>query len=140
MTRASLPSKDAWRPTNPNEVRSFLGLVNYCTRFFPNLATEAEPLRKLTRQDHEWEWSDLQETAFNKLKTTLTSDCVMSHYDPKVPTELTVDASPVGLGAILTQIGADGVSRPVAYGSRTLSDVERRHSQTERGSECCLGL
>ena len=124
--------KDARRPTNPNEVRSFLGLVNYCARFFPNLATEAEPLRKLTRQDCEWEWSDLQETAFNKLKTTLTSDCVMSHYDPKALTELTVDARPVGLGAILTQIGPDGVSRPVAYASRTLSDVERRYSQTER--------
>ena len=66
------------------------------------------------------------------MKSTLTSDCVMSHYDSNAPTELTVDASPVGLGAILTQIGPDGVSRPVAYASRTLSDVERRYSQTER--------
>ena len=31
--------KNARCPTNPNEVRSFLGLVNYCARFFPNLAT-----------------------------------------------------------------------------------------------------
>ncbi|CAB4030060.1 uncharacterized protein K02A2.6-like [Paramuricea clavata] len=33
----------------------------------------------------------------------LTSDCVVAHYDPAAPTQLRVDASPVGLGAILTQ-------------------------------------
>ena len=124
--------KNARCPTNPNEVRSFLGLVNYCARFFPNLATEAEPLRQLTRKGTEWEWTEKQEQAFQKLKHTLTSDCVMSHYDPTAPTELRVDASPVGLGAILTQTGPDGASRPIAYASRTLSDVERRYSQTER--------
>ena len=124
--------KNARCPTNPNEVRSFFGLVNYCARFFPNLATEAELLRQLTRKGTEWEWTEKQEQAFQKLKHTLTSDCVMSHYDPTAPTELRVDASPVGLGAILTQTGPDGASRPIAYASRTLSDVERRYSQTER--------
>ena len=61
----------------------------------------------------------------------LISDCVMAHYDPAAPTQLRVDASPVGLGAILTQT-QQGVVRPVAYASRTLTPVERRYSQTER--------
>ena len=61
----------------------------------------------------------------------LTSDCVMAHYDPAAPTQLRVDASPVGLGVILTQTQL-GVVRPVAYASRTLTAVERRYSQTER--------
>ncbi|KAK3752963.1 hypothetical protein QZH41_005120, partial [Actinostola sp. cb2023] len=55
----------------------------------------------------------------------------MAHYDPAAETHLRVDASPVGLGAILLQC-QDGVSRPVAYASRTLTDVERRYSQTEK--------
>ncbi len=55
----------------------------------------------------------------------------MAHYDPDMQTELRVDASPVGLGAILMQ--SDGhETRPVAYASRTLTDVERRYSQTEK--------
>jgi hypothetical protein len=44
---------------------------------------------------------------------------------------LRVDASPVGLGAILTQT-QQGVVRPIAYASRTFTPVERRYSQTER--------
>ena len=55
----------------------------------------------------------------------------MAHFDPSAPTQLRVDASPFGLGAILTQTHGDE-TRPVAYASRTLTAVERRYSQTER--------
>ena len=41
-------------PTNATEVRSFLGLVKYCGRFIPNLATTFEPLTRLTRQSCKW--------------------------------------------------------------------------------------
>ena len=61
----------------------------------------------------------------------LTSDCVMCHFDPSVETQLKVDASPFGLGAVMLQGSGDDI-HPVAYASRTLTDVERRYSQTER--------
>ena len=55
----------------------------------------------------------------------------MAHYDENKDTQLRVGASPVGLGAILMQ--HDGTAlRPVVYASHTLTDVERRYSQTER--------
>ena len=58
----------------------------------------------------------------------------LAFFDKNRKTELRVDASPVGLGAILCQIDIqdDGTSRPVAYLSRSLSNVERRNSQIER--------
>ena len=58
----------------------------------------------------------------------LTNNCVMAHYDPAVPTQLQVDANPVGLGAILTQT-QQGVVRPVAYASRTPTIMECRYSK-----------
>lgn len=46
---------------------------------------------------------------------------------------LIVDASPVGLGAVLTQHShGDPHPRPVLYASRSLTPTEERYSQTER--------
>ena len=41
------------------------------------------------------------------------------------------DAIPVGLGAVLVQEQRDGLV-PVCYASRSLTDCERRYSQTEK--------
>ena len=118
-------------PKNTHEVRSFLGLITYVGRFIPNLATVAEPLRQLTRNNTKFEWGTSQREAFESLKSAISSQQVMAHFNPAANTVLTVDASPFGLGALLAQETGKGL-QPVAYASRTLSSVERRYSQTER--------
>ena len=55
----------------------------------------------------------------------------LAFFDPNSPTTVVADASPHGLGAVLLQC-QDGVEKVIAYGSRSLTDVERRYSQTER--------
>ena len=71
--------------------------------------------------------------AFDELKPRITSDTVMACHNPAAETELTVDASPVGLKAVLTQKSPtpndiDEV-RIVTYASRALTDVEKSCSQ-----------
>ncbi|CAC5396188.1 unnamed protein product [Mytilus coruscus] len=61
-----------------------------------------------------------------------TTSEVRSFLDFNAETYVIVDASPVGLGAILSQKQSDGNFRPVTFASRTLTDVEQRYSQTER--------
>ena len=51
----------------------------------------------------------------------------MAYFDPSKSTEIIVDASPVGLGAIFTQ-----ERKIVSYASHALTDVEQRYSQTDR--------
>ena len=83
--------------------------------FFLNFATLAEPLQQLTRSDSECVWGEIQQDAFDRFQVALTSDCaVLAHYDQSGDTELKVDASPVGLGAILLP-RSSGTVRPVAY-------------------------
>ena len=56
---------------------------------------------------------------------------LLDHYNPVEPMVLEVDASPYGLGAVLSH-RVDEVEKPIAYASRTLNSAERNYSQTER--------
>jgi len=114
-------------PTNVTEVRSFLGMTAYCSRFTNDYASITEPLRRLTRKDFQWNWDTCQQEAFDRLKKELSGDTVITYFDPNRNTEVITDASPVGLSGILSQDG-----KVVAYASRALTHTESRYSQTER--------
>lgn len=124
-------------PKTVEELQSFLGLVNYVNKWIPNLATKCEPLKELLRlklgkkSSVESYWKRKQNEAFNLLKKALTNIKTLGYYDVMDRTQVIADASPVGLGAVLVQANEDG-SRIIAYGNRTLSDCERRYSQTEK--------
>lgn len=90
-------------PKDISEIRSFLATTNYVGRFIPNYSTATEPLRRLTKQNCKLEWNKEQQEAFDKFKEELVADRVMVYFDPRKETMLIVDASPVGLAAILTQ-------------------------------------
>ena len=120
-------------PTSASEVRSLLGITNYCFRFIPDYATKTEPLRKLTRQAQPWKWTRRHDSPVNELKDAQVKAPVTAYFDPVKDTELSVDASPVGLAAILSQKGQEtGTSHIVTYASRSLTETEQRYSQTER--------
>ena len=122
---------EAREPESVSEVRSFLGLVNYSGRFIPDLATLSEPLRRLTKKDVEFQWGPEQAAAFQKLKNELARAEILGYYDKDAETHVITDASPVGLGAVLAQ-KQQGEFRVIMYASRSLTEVERRYSQTER--------
>ena len=85
-------------PQNVSELRSFLGMTHYVSRFIPSYSTITAPLRKLTKAGVVWEWTESQQKAFETLKRDLTSDLVVAYFDPRKESTLMVDASPVGLG------------------------------------------
>ena len=122
---------EAVQPTTPTEVRSFLGMVGFSARFIPNFSTLAEPLRAISRQGVPFVWGNEQEESFKELKRQLASAPVLAYFDKDAHTRVIADASPVGLGAVLVQ-EKNGESRAVCYASRSLSQVERRYSQTEK--------
>ena len=107
-------------PKNVNEIRSFLGMAQYVARFIPDFASRTEPLRRLTRNDVQWKWTQQEQETFD-IKEALTSTQVMAYFNPAKQTEVLVDASPVGVGAILAQEG-----KIIAYASRTLTDIHRQ--------------
>ena len=130
--------EEAKRPTNSSEVKSFLGMVNFSERYIPNLATKTEPLRKLTKKNAKFEWTNKEENCFNDLKKSLTNEPVLGHFKLNAEkTQLICDASNAGLCGILVQI-QDGNKKVISYASRSLTDVEKKYSTTEKEALACV--
>ena len=66
------------------------------------------------------------------MKNSLVQNSTLAYYDSEASTKVVADASPVSLGAVLLQSKVKGDWRPVSYASRSLSNTERRYSQTEK--------
>ena len=65
-------------PTNVYELRSYLGMVTYCGRFINDLATVIAPLRKLTKKDVKFEWTESQQQSFDTLQAILSEKITLS--------------------------------------------------------------
>ena len=108
-------------PTNVSQLNYFLGMLNYYGKFLLSLSTCLAPLYSLLQKNTKWMWHQEQEKAFQKAKDLLTAAPVLTHYDTDKPLILTCDASPWGVGAVLSQLLEDGCEHPVAYASRSLA-------------------
>ena len=115
------------RPEDKAAVRRFLGVANYLSRFVPKLADLAEPLRKIIRQEHDFNWTRSCENAFQDMKKAFSKSATLKYFDNKQPVKLQCDASSTGLGAVLLQC-----EQPVAYASRALTKTECNYCHIEK--------
>ena len=109
-------------------------MAGYSSPFIPHYSEKTARLRDLL-VEKENRWTDEHQKAFEELKEYLSSETTLAYFVPGRETELVVDGSQDGIGAILSQ--KDPVVkkfRPVAYTSRACTEVEKRYSQIER--EC----
>ena len=125
-------------PTNLKELRKLLGAAGFYRKFVQRFSDIVKPLNELVRGESEFAWSDQRQQAFDKLKTALTSAAVLAHFDLRLPTQVTTDASAVAIGAVHSQTQTDGSERPVAYASWTFTTAERAYSVSERESLACI--
>ena len=119
--------QEAPAPTNPSELKSFLGMLNFYGKFMPKLSSTLEPLHQLVRKNVCWKWGTEQQEAFEKAKNLLQSSDVLVHYDPEKELVVSCDASPYGVGAVLAlaHVMEGGSERPFV--------MPHEHSQQQRG-------
>ena len=118
-------------PTNPQDVRRFLGLAGYYRQFVERYAEIAAPLTELTSSSYQWRWRhDVEQLAFEGLKKALCSPPVLAFADPSKPYELYTDSSEFAQGATLLQDQGRGL-QPIAYYSHKLNKAERNYGAGE---------
>ena len=112
---------------NQKQPQSFLGLVNYLQPFLSDIAARTTFLREQVSQ---WDWTPSTDSAFQQLKQWICKALLkttLTYYDRTQPLTLHTDVSEYGLGAALLQN-----DKPIAFASKTLTDVETRYANIER--------
>ncbi len=115
-------------PTSVKEVQHFIGFANFYRKFVQNFSSVAAPLTALIKSSStKFAWNSEAEIAFLELKRCFRSAPVLSIPDPELPFIVEVDASDVGIGAVLSHRGKNDRLQPCAFLSYRLSPTERNY-------------
>lgn len=94
-------------------IKRLLGLVGFYRRFVQGFSFIAAPLAKLSRKCVPFVWTRQSEASFQELKRRLTTSPILTLPLGSGRFIVYIDASNVGLGCVLIQVG-----KVIAYGSR----------------------
>ena len=135
ITMDSVKVKGLWdwpTPTTVKEVQSFLGFGNFYRKFINKFSELLAPLNGLLKKDTPFLWTSECQTSFDTLKQQFTAEPILMMPDQSQPFQIEVDASKYASGAVLTQMDSNGDRHPVAYFSKTFSDMERNYKIYDR--------
>ena len=113
-------------PQCKKQVQSFIGMVNYLSKFSARLSEFAEPIRDLCKGKVPFNWGLEHDGAFQLIKKETAASPILAYYNPKKPTVLQTDTSCKGLGACLLQN-----QKPVYFASRALSETQKGYAAIE---------
>ena len=119
-------------PTGKVARMSFIGALNFYTKFIEKLHINLKPIYDLLHGNTPWKRTDEHESLFQKLKMSLTSETELTKPNTKHPFFITVDASPIGLGAVLFQSNEQNKMKVISYNSRILNPQEQKLSTLDR--------
>ena len=122
-------------PKIENLLQSFLGIVNYLSRFDPPTANLTHNIRSLLKKDNELIWTSVHTNDFNRIIEALCKEGqLLRYYRPDLDLYLETDASGVTIGLALLQSDNNEKDSlyPITYGSKTLTSVETRYANIKR--------
>ena len=90
-------------PMNRMELQSFLGTVNYLSRFLAFLSDLHTLLQALLKKGTKFVWTMVHQHAFNQIKLHVSNDVKLQFYDTNKPLYIEVDTSKKGIGAVMLQ-------------------------------------
>lgn len=124
------------KPKDISQLRSFLGLMTFISPFILNFSHRTKPLRDMLKSERgsfKQRWGSSQEEAYNNLKHVAVQDILKrGYFNDAQKTILYTDASPWGLGAVLTQESEYGEKTIIACSSKSLTETESRYPQLHR--------
>ena len=81
-------------------VQSFLGAIHFYGKFVHNMRMLQNPLDELLKEGKVFCWTPQCQHAFEQFKKILSSDLLLTHYNPRLDIIVSADASSIGLGVV----------------------------------------
>ena len=119
-------------PKEKKVVMQFLGSVNFYSKFVEKLQINLKPLYTLLHDEEKFQWTLELEKIFQDVKNEITAETELTVPNTKHPFFKTVDASLVGLGAVLFLMKEENKMRVISYDSRILYTQEQKLSTLDR--------
>ena len=119
-------------PTGKVALMSFIGALNFYTYFIEKLHINLKPFYDLLHENTPWKWTDEHESLFQKPKMSLSSATELTIPNTKHSLFITVDASLIGLGAVLFQLNEQNKMKVISYNSRIPNPQEQKLSTLDR--------
>ena len=121
-----------WKsPKTEHQLMSFLGFANYYREFIKGYADKVYPMQQLMRhKGKKFTWNNAAVESFQRIKRELCEAPVLEMPTEKGMYVVDTDASVVAISGILHQEqewNGKTVLRPIAYGSKVLSDTEMKY-------------
>ena len=113
-------------PSSKKEVQSFIGMINYLSKFSARFSELSEPIWEFSKERVPFNWRPEHKEAFDVVKKELVKAPILAYYDPNKETVLQTDASIKGLGACLLQNG-----KPVYFTSKALTETQKGYVAIE---------
>ena len=107
-------------PSCKEEVQSFIGMINYLSKFSARPSELSEPIRELSKEKVPFNWGPEHQETFKVIKKEIAKALILAYYNPNKETILQTDASIKGLGACLIQQG-----KPVYFTSKALTETQK---------------
>ena len=119
------------------EIRGFLGILQYISRFITRLTDICELIFLFLRKSQPTTWDDQRQCAFERIREYMLSPPVLVPLTPSHPLLLYRLVSDIALGCMLAQLDNSGKERAIYYLSKRMLDYETRYVMIE----CyCLAL
>ena len=119
-------------PKTEKEIQSFLGKIQFISRFIAKLTSKCEPLFRLLKKDTPFKWDIRCQNAFEAVQKYLQNPPVLMPPEPGRPLILYLSVTTTAMGCMLAQEGTDGVEMAVYYLSKKMVGAEERYTPLEK--------
>lgn len=123
-------------PQNIQELRRFLGMINFYRESIPNAAEHQKELNAYLHDSKKndktiIQWGEAATKAFNTCKQDISNAALLSYPSSSLPFALMTDASDTCAGAVLQQ-KIKGRWKPLGFFSKKFNDAQKKYSTYDR--------